>query len=57
MRYIVSIIWAVLISGAISYVLTSMGGDPFVLFDMLVLAGILSVATFLLGDGILTDKY
>ncbi|RKQ32617.1 DUF2929 family protein [Oceanobacillus halophilus] len=56
MRYILAIFWAVLISGAISYVLTSMGGEPFVLMDSLILAGIFSVAVFLLGDGVLTDK-
>jgi hypothetical protein len=56
MRYIVSIFWAILISFAISYVLTSMGGEPFVLSDSLILAAFFSVAVFILGDGVLTEK-
>lgn len=53
MRYIWTIIWATLISGVLSYVLSSMGNDPFVLLDTLILAGILSVAVIILGDGLL----
>ncbi|GGH73046.1 hypothetical protein GCM10010978_10520 [Compostibacillus humi] len=56
MRYIASIIWAVLISCAIAYVLTSMGGETFALFDTLILAGIIAIAVFWLGDGILKEN-
>lgn len=52
MRYIMTIFWAVLISLAVSYVLTSMSGDPFVVRDALILAGIFSLAVFLLGDAV-----
>lgn len=51
-----TIIWAVLISGVLSYVLSSMGDAEFVLKDTLILAGILSVAIFILGDGLLKDN-
>lgn len=52
-RYIWTIIWATLISGVLSYVLSSMGDEAFVLSDTLILAGILSVAVITLGDGLL----
>ncbi|MBU8792120.1 YjzD family protein [Oceanobacillus caeni] len=55
MRYIASIFWAVLISFAISYVLSSMGGEPFVLSHSLILAALFSIAVFILGDGILKE--
>ncbi|WP_156288852.1 DUF2929 family protein [Oceanobacillus salinisoli] len=56
MRYIMSIFWAILISLAISYVLTSMAGETFVLSDSLILAAILSAAIFLLGDSVLKEE-
>lgn len=56
MRYIWTIIWATLISGVLSYVLASMGGDSFVVKDTLVLAGILTVAIIILGDGLLKEQ-
>lgn len=56
MRYIWTIIWAILISGVLSYVLSSMAGDTFVVKDTLVLAGILTVAIIILGDGLLKVK-
>lgn len=49
MKYLVTILWAVLISMAISYVLVSMSGDKFVIQDTLILAGIMSIAVFVLG--------
>ncbi|MFC2949932.1 DUF2929 family protein [Virgibacillus sediminis] len=56
MKYIMTIVWALLISFAISYVLTSMGEEPFVLMDSVILAGVLSVAVFILGGGALGGK-
>ncbi len=50
MHYIMTIIWAVLISLATSFVLTSMAGEPFVLFEALILAGILSIVAIFLGE-------
>jgi len=56
MRYIMTAVWAVLISLAVSYVLTSMGSEPFVVGDALILAAIFFLATVVLGDGILKEK-
>lgn len=56
MQYIMTIIWAILISAAVSYVLLSMAGEPFVFADSLLLAVILVVAVFILGAGVLKDK-
>lgn len=53
MRYIMVAIWSLLISTAVSYVLTSMGGEPFNFVLTLILAGIFTVAIILLGDGVL----
>lgn len=53
MQYIMTIIWAVLISLATSFVLTSMAGEPFVLFEALILAGILSVIAIFLAETVL----
>lgn len=40
MRFIVSIIWALLIGSAIAYVLTNMGNDPFDLTQALTFSAI-----------------
>ncbi|WP_100011470.1 DUF2929 family protein [Lentibacillus sediminis] len=52
MKYLMTILWAFLISMAISYVLVSMSGDPFVIQDTLILAGIMSIAVFVLGGAL-----
>lgn len=56
MRYIFTIIWAVLISFVLSYVLSSMGGGSLDLVATFVLAAIFSIFVFLLGDGVLRDS-
>ncbi|MGM8364393.1 DUF2929 family protein [Virgibacillus sp. W0181] len=56
MRYIMTIIWSALISGVVSYVLSSMTGEPFNLADSLILAAIMAIAIFLLGDGLLKKQ-
>ncbi len=56
MRYIMTIVWAILIGAAVSYVLTSMGGEPFVMADSLVLSAIFAVIAMILGDGILRQE-
>ncbi|WP_191126319.1 DUF2929 family protein [Cerasibacillus terrae] len=53
MRYIMTVIWALLIGGVVSYVLTSMAGDPFNLNTSLIISAIIAVVIFVLGDGIL----
>lgn len=56
MNYIMTIIWAILISAAVSYVLLSMAGEPFVFADSLLLAVVLVAAVFTLGAGVLKEK-
>ncbi|GGP14411.1 MULTISPECIES: DUF2929 family protein [Oceanobacillus] len=55
MRYIMTIFWAVVISLAVSYVLTSMGAEPFVIRDALILAGIFVLAVFALAGFVLKE--
>jgi Protein of unknown function (DUF2929) len=50
LRYIWTIVWALLISGVLSYVLSSMGGGQFDLTSTVVFAAILSIFVFLLGE-------
>ncbi|SHG23024.1 YjzD family protein [Ornithinibacillus halophilus] len=56
MRYLWTIIWAVLITFVLSYVLSSMGGAEFLLVDTLIVAAVFSIAIFILGDGVLRQK-
>jgi hypothetical protein len=51
-----SFIWAMLVSCAISYVLSSMAGDPFVLSHALILGVIITIAVYILGEGLLKEK-
>lgn len=55
MRFIMSFIWAMLISSAISYVLTSMSGDPFNLAHAAILGVIITLAIYILGEGIIKE--
>jgi len=55
MRLIMTIIWSILISGAISYVLTSMAGEPFNITFTLIVASFFVVAIFVLGEGALKE--
>lgn len=55
-RIIMAIVWAFILSVAISYVLTSMAGEPFNLSHTFVVAGILVVAVIALGDGALKES-
>lgn len=55
MRYIVTIIWAVLISAVISYVLSSMAGDDFNMPGTIAVSAVFIIGIFLLGDGILKE--
>ncbi|HLS60991.1 MAG TPA: DUF2929 family protein [Virgibacillus sp.] len=57
MRYIMVLIWSVLIGSALSYVLTSMSGDPFEFSHALILAGIFFVAIFFLGNVVLQEDH
>lgn len=55
MRFIITLIWALLIGSAISYVLTSMAGDPFNFSHGLILGVIFAIAIFILAEGILKE--
>ncbi|MFS0752185.1 YjzD family protein [Oceanobacillus sp. 1P07AA] len=56
MRYIMTIFWSFLIAAAVSYVLSSMGGEPFLIQNAVILTAIFSIVVFVLGDGILKEK-
>ncbi|WP_249870127.1 DUF2929 family protein [Oceanobacillus saliphilus] len=56
MRYIMTFIWSVLIASAISYVLTSMAGEPFVMGDALVLAVLFTLTAIITGEVILKPE-
>lgn len=56
MRYIWTVIWAFLLAAAVTYVLSSMGGEPFLIQNALILAGIFSIVVFVLGEGILKER-
>ncbi len=56
MKYIMTIVWSLLISVAVAYVLTSMAGEPFVLAEAGILAAAFMVVVFLLGNVILKEQ-
>lgn len=56
MRFIMTIIWAALISGVLSYVLASMAGQAFNLAQAGTLTAFISVAIFLLDAAVLTEQ-
>lgn len=56
MRFLWTFIWALLIGGVISYILSSMSGDPFNLVHSITLSIILTIAVFLLGEGVLKEQ-
>ncbi|MBP1969029.1 membrane protein CcdC involved in cytochrome C biogenesis [Virgibacillus natechei] len=56
MRYIMTIVWAIIISTVLSYVLTSMEGEPFVLSEALILGVIFSIIVIVLGEFVLKEK-
>ena len=53
MRFIVTIIWAALISGVLSYILSHMTGSTFELTNVIVLTVIISLTVFILGEGLI----
>jgi len=56
MKYIMTIVWAILISATLSYVLANMAGDSFVLAEAGILAAILAVFIFILGDVVIKSE-
>ncbi|SDQ88337.1 Protein of unknown function [Virgibacillus subterraneus] len=56
MRFLLPLVWALLISGVISYVLSSMAGNPFNLMNTVILAVIVTIAISILGEGALKSE-
>lgn len=56
MRFIWTLIWALLIGGAVSYILSSMNGEPFNMVHSIILSIIFTIAIFLLGEGLLKEQ-
>ena len=56
MKYIMTIVWAILISAALTYVLANMAGDSFVLAEAGILATVLAVFIFILGDVVIKSE-
>jgi len=50
MRYIMVVIWSILVGTVVSYVLTSMANEPFDLTSTFVLAAIFAIFVILIGD-------
>lgn len=50
MRYIMVVIWSVLVGLAVSYVLTSMANEPFSLSNSLVLSAVFAIFVILLAE-------
>lgn len=56
MRYIMTLIWSILISLVVTYVVTSMAGVAFNFTSVFVLAAVIFLAIFVLGELILKEK-
>lgn len=56
MKYIMSIVWSLIISTVVSYVLASMAQEPFSIIQTLVLAGIIAVVVFIMDKAVLTEQ-
>ena len=48
MRFIISLFWALLIGGALAYVLSSMAGDAFNVTQSIVYSGVVFIAIMLM---------
>ncbi|WP_217585942.1 DUF2929 family protein [Lentibacillus saliphilus] len=53
MRYIVTMVWSLLIGAAVSYVLSSMAGAAFELSHGLITGVIIGIGVLILGEGVL----
>jgi len=56
MRYIMTLIWSVLISLVVTYVVTSMAGAAFNFTFVLILGAVIFLAIFVLGDLLLKER-
>lgn len=55
MRFVMTIVWALLIGGALAYILSSMAGDSFNLTQSISFSAIAFIAILLL-DGVLSAQ-
>lgn len=53
MRFIFTIVWALILGTGVSYILSSMGQQPFNLSHAFIVAGIISAVVFLLAEVVL----
>ncbi|GGB39940.1 DUF2929 family protein [Virgibacillus dakarensis] len=56
MRFFWTFIWALAVGSVISYILSSMAGNPFNVVHTLALAIIFTLAIYLLGEGVLKEQ-
>ncbi|MFD2759843.1 DUF2929 family protein [Lentibacillus juripiscarius] len=56
MRFFWSFFWAILISCVISYVLASMAGNSFSMTSAFMLAIIITLGVYIMGEGVLKDE-
>ncbi|WP_163537087.1 DUF2929 family protein [Gracilibacillus sp. YIM 98692] len=56
MKYLMAIIWAVLFSFLVAYVLSSMAGEMFSVPSVLSIAAVFTIIVIILGDGILKEE-
>ncbi|MBM7571521.1 DUF2929 family protein [Aquibacillus albus] len=56
MRYLMTIVWALLISFLVSYVLTSMAGETLTFAPIFVVAILFIIVATVIGDGILKES-
>lgn len=50
MRFIITIVWSILLGSMVSFILSSIGEQPFSMGLTLMIAGVFSVAVFLLSE-------
>lgn len=56
LRFIIMLIWSFIISTVVSYVLTSMAGEPFILNHTLVLTVFFFIAATFIGEFVLKEE-
>ncbi|MFD1017847.1 YjzD family protein [Thalassobacillus hwangdonensis] len=56
MRFFWTIFWAFLLSFMITYVISNMGGADFTIMQVVVLTVLFSIASVVLGEGLIKDE-
>lgn len=55
MKYIMTIVWALLIGSALAYILSSMAGDPFNMVQSLVYSGVVFIIILIMDNVLSVD--